>query len=88
MQKLTTCKCCKGTGYAIDHRATGEEFRKRREALGLTQMQIAKALRISAPYVLRLETGQRSWSKELIESYEALLAKAEKPANALKAALR
>jgi len=88
MEKLTTCKCCKGTGRTIDHRATGEEFRRRREALGLTQLQIAKALRISAPYVLRLETGQRSWTPVLIDAYETVLSRAEKPANALKAALR
>jgi transcriptional regulator with XRE-family HTH domain len=88
MQKLTTCKCCKGTGQTIDHRATGEEFRKRREALKLTQKQLAKALRISPPYVLRLETGQRAWSEELIRSYETVLERAQKPATALKAALR
>lgn len=88
MLKLTTCKHCKGSGHTIDNRAMGEDFRKRREELGLTQAQVAKALRISPPYVLRLEKGQRTWSKDLIEHYEALLFRASKPASALKAALR
>ncbi len=71
--KTKTCHCCGGNGKELDHRSVGEEMRKRRKQSGKSQIQVAKHMKVSGPYISDLESGKRGWRKVLIDSYmEAL----------------
>jgi len=61
---LTHCPHC---GERIA--PTPKEIRLWRQAVGLTQRQIAARLKISAAHVAYLEHGKRSPSASLIERY-------------------
>jgi predicted transcriptional regulator len=67
--KTVSCHCCAGTGEELDHQAVGDEMRKKREARGFTQTQVAKSMRMSKAYVSDLEWGARNWRTELINKY-------------------
>jgi transcriptional regulator with XRE-family HTH domain len=57
----------------IDHKATGLSFRKERTQKRISLREMARRLKISAPYLSDLERGNRNWSEELAGKYlEAL----------------
>ena len=53
-----------------DHKAIGGELRRRRRQLGLSLRNVAKRMRLSAPYVSDLELGRRPWNGARIGVYE------------------
>jgi transcriptional regulator with XRE-family HTH domain len=84
---MTTCKCCRGTGKAIDSKSTGNDFRIRRMDAGISQAAMAKSLDISRSYMRMLETGERNWSSDMIQRYSITIERAAKAAQALREAL-
>ncbi len=53
-----------------DHVAIGNELRRRRKQLGISLRNVAKRMRLSAPYVSDLELGRRPWNGARIGVYE------------------
>lgn len=53
-----------------DHAAIGAELRRRRRQLGLSLRNVAKRMRVSAPYLSDLERGNRPWNGARIGVYE------------------
>lgn len=62
---MKTCKCCWGTGKAIDHLKLGQEAWAARAERAESLDVAAKKLGISAPYLSLLENGRRKWTEEL-----------------------
>jgi len=67
------CKCCSGSGKELDPKAVGGQMRALREAMGMTQAQVANKLKFSKPYICDLEQGYRNWRDDLIIAYKAAL---------------
>jgi len=70
------CARC-GNGLPIDDKKTGERVRLYRTDLGISQDEMAKAMKISAAYLSDLELGKRAWDHALLEGVAAVLSKAE-----------
>lgn len=68
--KTTDCKCCDGSGRQLDHELVGDYLRTQRLKAGITQAQVAEAMKISKPYLCDLEHGFRNWRNELIGKYK------------------
>lgn len=67
--KTVSCHCCEGSGQELDHKAVGEEMRRKREARGFTLTKVAGRLKMSKAYLSDLEWGARNWRPELIQKY-------------------
>ncbi len=57
----------------IDQAKTGSGIRRERKAAGVSLRSIAKAMKLSAPYVSDLELGRRGWNHELLMRYSSAL---------------
>jgi predicted transcriptional regulator len=58
----------------IDHRKTGQEARRSREAVQVSLRKMATKMGISASYLSELENGKRNWRENLVEQFrDALL---------------
>lgn len=53
----------------IDHKRTGQEMRRLREASGLSLRAIATRMGVSAPYISDLEKGFRKWTEERCSAF-------------------
>ena len=71
MTKRDTLPCprCNGTGRLPDDRVMGAAMRKRRERAGLSLRELARRLKLSAPYLSDLEVGRRHWNAKNIKRY-------------------
>jgi transcriptional regulator with XRE-family HTH domain len=65
-----TCHCCNGSGNRPDEKLIGRNMRRLRETFDISQKQMAKALRISAPFLAQLEKGQRHWTARMLKDYQ------------------
>lgn len=71
----------------IDHVATGAEMRSLRTAHRISLREIARRMKLSAPFISDLERGRRNWTPALALAYMqaetgafiALIQKASKP---------
>ncbi len=71
--KTKSCHCCGGNGKEFDHHAVGAEMRLKRNQSGKSQIEVARFMGVSGPYISDLESGKRGWRKELIDGFlEAL----------------
>lgn len=50
-----------------------KQFKANREALNLTQIELAKELEISNVYISQIENGHKEPSKRVIRSFELLI---------------
>lgn len=55
----------------VDHAALGHRMRQKREAMGMSQAEVARLMKITRPYVCDLERGKRNWTPSTVERYEA-----------------
>lgn len=70
MPASVICLNCLGTGKVIPASTAGELARNYRAKSGRTQIQVAKAMGISAAYLSDLERGQRAWNQRLFAAYK------------------
>ncbi len=70
---MISCPHCSGTGRVLDSAAIGAAARKRREAAGLTQGEVAAGMGYSTSYISQLERGLKHWTPELIAANEAAI---------------
>lgn len=61
----------------MDDEFSGEEFRQRRKAAGLTYVDVAVAVGLPSPYIRRIEEGTAIPSPEAVARLEAMLCQAE-----------
>lgn len=54
---------------AVDHKKAGADMRSEREAKGLSLAAVARAMRLSAPYLSDLENGNRNWTVAKVIAY-------------------
>lgn len=52
-----------------DHVACGMAARRARVASGLSLREVARRMRLSAPFLSDLERGRRNWSERVMTSY-------------------
>jgi predicted transcriptional regulator len=57
----------------IDHQSTGYLFRVARKKAKLSLREVARRLKLSAPFVSDLELGRRNWTEEMAERYIDIL---------------
>ena len=57
----------------IDSAATGREMRERRVAAGVSLREVARRMKLSAPFLSDLELGRRNWTAPCLERYERAL---------------
>lgn len=68
------CGRCDGSGLVPGSR-TGAILRHLRERSGLSQIRIAKAMKLSAQYIVMLESDRRTWTHALVHAYTKALVK-------------
>lgn len=61
-----------------DNIATGQLARQARYYAGLTLREVARRLKLSAPFVSDLELGRRKWSEKRIRQFANALKKGTK----------
>lgn len=49
----------------IDHAATGQTMRQLRKSHGVSLREVARRMKLSAPFVSDLELGRRNWTVDL-----------------------
>lgn len=59
----------------IDHAATGLAARTARQGVKLSMREVARRLKLSAPYVSDLERGDRNWTEARMQAYTVALGK-------------
>jgi predicted transcriptional regulator len=64
------CEFCR---REVDNRSLGLDLAEEREKLGLSQADMARMLKISAPFVSDLEHGKRNWTPRMVERYVSAL---------------
>lgn len=57
----------------IDHATTGYLFRQARKKAKLSLREMARRLKLSAPFVSDLELGRRNWTEEMAERFTDIL---------------
>lgn len=57
----------------IDHRATGAAVRRKRKLVGLSLRELARQIKVSAPFLSDLERGNRNWNEERLAQVEKVL---------------
>lgn len=68
-----SCDHCNGSGRVFDSKRVGEYLRSKRESFRNPLNEVAKRMRISAPYLSDLERGKRNWNLEKIEKFESAI---------------
>ena len=68
-------KCIKT--LKIDHVSSGKTARKKRERANVSLREIARRMKISAPYLSDLELGKRNWSVKLARRFESAVEERE-----------
>lgn len=63
------CRCCQGSGKELDPKLIGEDMAKLRKKKGLSQIEVARRMGVSSPYVHDLEAGRRNWSETRVTLY-------------------
>jgi transcriptional regulator with XRE-family HTH domain len=58
---------------AVDSKAIGQRIRQRREALNLTQAELAERARIDPTYLSQLERGAKRMSLDVLDRLASLL---------------
>lgn len=61
------------TVSVIDHVTTGQLFRVARKKSKLSLREMARRLKLTAPYVSDLERGRRNWTEEMAERFTDIL---------------
>lgn len=64
------CSFCR---HEIDHAAMGHKMRQEREACGISQAEVGRAIGLSSNYISDLEAGRRRWTAKMAERYLAAL---------------
>lgn len=72
--KTVPCHCCQGSGQEIDQIHLGAEFRRLRKEKNVSMNEMARRMKISAPYLSDLERGKRNWTQSLVERFTENLA--------------
>lgn len=67
--ELKTCPHCGGTGKCLDDARVGEYLRQIRTARQLSGREIARRMKISAPYLSDMELGRRGWNEQKVTAY-------------------
>lgn len=67
--KTQKCPHCEGSGLVLDPKIAGEYHRAMRKRKGKSLREVAKLMKVSAPFVSDLENGRRNWSDDRIEAY-------------------
>lgn len=57
----------------IDHHSTGYLFRAARQKAKLSLREVARRLKLSAPFLSDLELGRRNWTEAMAERYTDIL---------------
>lgn len=70
-----TCPKCGGRGTLPDPRVIGAAMRELRVKAGVPQKELARSLKLSAPYLVDLEAGRRAFNSELVTRYKKALEK-------------
>lgn len=65
----------------IDHKATGQLARQRREEKGISLRSIAREMKISAMFLSHLERGLRHWNDGLITRFNKSITKSHNHAS-------
>jgi transcriptional regulator with XRE-family HTH domain len=73
MRGTKDCPHCDGTGRVLNEKAVGALMREVRELKGVSQREIARRLKWSAPYVCDLEKGKALWTTRKQNKYLAAL---------------
>lgn len=63
------CDHC-GSGFCIDHKATGEKAERWRKSAELVQSAVSKAMGISQSYYSALTSGDKPWTPRQVQSFE------------------
>lgn len=68
---FSTKKCphCDGSGFVLDPVIAGQYHRAMRERKGKSLREVARMMKVTAPYVSDLERGRRNWTDERMEAY-------------------
>lgn len=61
----------------LDSKELGRVLRQERKEAGLSLRALARAMDISAQYLMDLEAGRRTWSTALAESYIVCLKRSQ-----------
>jgi predicted transcriptional regulator len=67
---IVKCGRCDGTGKV--HMADLTGMRKARDRAGLTLVEMAERLNLSASYIHDIEHGKRACPKDVLEAYQKL----------------
>ena len=59
--------------WVVDHVQTGQNMSAFRRVAGISLREIARRMKLSAPYISDLEHGRRNWTQDKLESYRAAL---------------
>jgi len=57
----------------VDHETTGHLFRQARKKAKLSLREMARRLKLSAPFVSDLELGRRNWTEKTAERFIDIL---------------
>lgn len=69
------CRHCHGSGKEIDHSAVGFALRTLRVKKEIGLRAMARAIKVSAPFLSDLELGKRNWTQQRIDQFNAVLEK-------------
>ena len=67
--ELKRCPHCGGTGKCLDDARVGDYLRQIRTVKGLSGREVARRMKVSAPYLSDLELGRRGWNEQKVTAY-------------------
>lgn len=73
--KVKPCPKCLGTGTEVDQQALGARMWKARADACKSLCEVARFMGIDTSYLSYLEAGKRNWSPDLVEKFNAALAR-------------
>lgn len=73
MKPKLKCPKCQGVGTIPNPQFVGEQLRKEREAAGVSMREVARRMKMSAPFLSDVENGFRHFSPEHTARYRAAL---------------
>lgn len=68
--KFMNCKRCNGTGEEPNQKDIGRHYKSLRVLRGIGLREMAACMGISHGFLSQLESGQRTWSRSLIASFD------------------
>jgi predicted transcriptional regulator len=62
------CEFCR---HEVNHAALGHKLREEREAMGMSQAEVARVMKVVPTFVCDLEHGKRNWTARMVQRYLA-----------------